>query len=785
MILSDEQIELLKNNKSLITEELLDTLRKTKEGKSIALQILDISKDAEDYYLDAFGSRISFDGNRQIKPCYTKIQLSDIQIKEIQKCSEDIDYFKANYVRFKTKSGIGFPDHRTYQDKFIHSLNDEHDQYIVVFPRQAGKSATTAVWLTWLFLFKTDISIGICANRGSTASDFLSNVKNIFALLPIWMQQGIKSWNVRRIEGENGTKILTDATSGDSFRGSSMNVIVVDECIEYNSIITLKNKTTNEIKDIKIGDFYNLQEQKNKLKERVLKKSDNLDFCLFSNPLDYQVLTSNGFKDFDSIKKTVRDDNIKIYFGNDFLITTPEHKYYTGKDFIYAKNIKINDVIFNKRVTKIENNVKCTNEFFDLINVADGHHFTANSIEVSNCAYVRSSKWEAFSDGILPSQSALAWKKTIFISTPNGMNHFYDYYKNSKKRKVLEDLSKEEVQKVKTQEKVLNVFKNKSGNYNAEIDKPSNDMELLTVDWKEVPRYDRNNNLIDPEVFKQQVIDRQGLQFFSQAYACEFLGSSHTLISGGVLKELESSTPERQMFVNTTTEFVNIYGEAEEGHKYILSCDPAKDGRDYFALHVIDITKFPFKQVACGKLQIDYLLMPEFIFELANMYNTAFTIIENNEGAGQSIADTLRRDFEYENLYFDRDGKGDTFKKYPGFRTTAKSRNQLLETLKLLIENNKLEIRDEDTIFELQRFVLLRKKFQAEDGFHDDLVMSLAIAFCLFNNINNFEDIKKVSESIYSDNSSVDFTDIMTIGCFDDGTEINSFESNDFNNYSF
>lgn len=630
MILSNEQIELLKNNKNLITEELLDTLRKTKEGKSVALQILDIPKDDEDYYLDAFGSRISFDGNRQIKPCYTKIQLSDIQIKEIQKCSEDIDYFKANYVQFKTKSGIGFPDHRKYQDDFIHALNDENDQYVVVFPRQAGKSATTAVWLTWLFLFRADISIGICANRGSTASDFLANVKNIFTLLPIWMQQGIKTWNVRRIEGENGTKILTDATSGDSFRGSSMNVIVVDEC-----------------------------------------------------------------------------------------------------------------------------------------------------------AYVRSSKWEAFSDGILPSQSALAWKKTIFISTPNGMNHFYDYYKNSKKRKVLEDLSKDEVEKVKTQEKVLNVFKNKSGNYNAEIDKPSNDMELLTVDWKEVPRYDRNNNLIDPEVFKQQVIDRQGLQFFLQAYACEFLGSSHTLISGEVLKELESSTPERQMFVNGTTEFVNIYSEAEEGHKYILSCDPAKDGRDYFALHVIDITKFPFKQVVCGKLQIDYLLMPEFIFELANLYNSAFTIIENNEGAGQSIADTLKRDFEYENLYFDRDGKGDKFKKYPGFRTTPKSRNQLLETLKLLIENNKLEINDEDTIFELQRFVLLRKKFQAEDGFHDDLVMSLAIAFCLFNDINNFEDIKKVSESIYSDDSSVDFTDIMTIGCFDDGTEINNFESDNSNNYYF
>ena len=630
MILSSEQIELLKNNKNLITEELLDALRETKEGKSVALKILDIPKDDEDYYLDAFGSRISFDGNRQIKPCYTKIQLTDIQIKEIQKCSEDIDYFKANYVQFKTKSGIGFPDHRKYQDDFIHALNDENDQYVVVFPRQAGKSATTAVWLTWLFLFYPQIDIGVCANRGSTASDFLAKVKNIFTLLPIWMQQGIKIWNVQRIEGENGTRILTDATSGDSFRGGSMNVIVVDEC-----------------------------------------------------------------------------------------------------------------------------------------------------------AYVKSSKWGAFSDAVLPSQSALAWKKTVFISTPNGMNHFYDYYKNSKKRKVLKDLSKEEVEKVKTQEKVLNVFKNKSGTFDVEIDKPSNGMELLTVDWKEVPRYDEKGNPVDPEDFKQKTINKEGLQFFLQAYACEFLGSSHTLISGEVLKELESSTPERQMFVNGTTEFVNIYSEAEEGHKYILSCDPAKDGRDYFALHVIDITKFPFKQVVCGKLQIDYLLMPEFIFDLANTYNTAFTIIENNEGAGQSIADTLKRDFEYENLYFDRDGKGDKFKKYPGFRTTPKSRNQLLETLKLLIENNKLEINDADTIFELQRFVLLRKKFQAEDGFHDDLVMSLAIAFCLFNDINNFEDIKKVSESIYSDDSSVEFTDIMTIGCFDDGTEINNFESDSNNDYYY
>lgn len=619
MILSAEQIKVLKENKELITSEILDELRKTKEGKSVALEILDIERDNEDYYLDAFGSRISFNGNRQIKPFHTKINLSDIHIQEIKKCSEDIDYFKNNYVQFRTKSGIGFPDHREYQEKFIHSLNDENEQYLVVFPRQAGKSATTAVWLTWLFLFKEQINIGICANRGSTATDFLANVKNIYTCLPIWLQQGIKVWNVKRIEGENGTRILTDATSGDSFRGSTMNVVVVDEA-----------------------------------------------------------------------------------------------------------------------------------------------------------AYVAATKWESFVDSVLPSQSSLAWKKTIFISTPNGLNHFYSMVKDSKKRKVIENVQESEIEEIKKKETVLDVVKNKYGTFDVQIDKPSNDMELITVDWRKVPRYDRKGNLIDPETFKQQVIDRDGLQFFLQAYACEFLGSSHTLISGDVLKDIESVKPKDRIFVQGTEEFVKIYEEPLENHKYILSVDPAKDGRDYFALHMIDVTKFPFKQVASGRLQIDYLLMPNFLYDFANSYNTAFTIIENNEGAGQSIADTLKRDFEYENLYYDR--TGNKFKTYPGFRTTPKSRNQLLETLKLLIENKKLEIYDADTILELQRFILVKKKFQAEEGFHDDLVMSLAIAFCLFNDIQNFEDFKEVTKSIYSE-SETDFADYITIGNFDDG--ISGFENNE------
>lgn len=232
MILDSETIEYLKNHKNLITHELLDELRKTKEGKNVALSILDTKKDQEEYYLDAFDGRISFNGNRKIKKAYTKMALSDIHLDEIERCSNDIDYFKDNYVKIKTPtSGINFPDLRPYQDKFIHELTSDQESYVVLFPRQSGKSITTAIYLCWLFLFSKDINIGIAANRGSMAREFLNNVKNIFLELPIWMQQGIKVWNKGSILSENNVRILTDVCSGDSYRGFT--------CLNFSSVVSL------------------------------------------------------------------------------------------------------------------------------------------------------------------------------------------------------------------------------------------------------------------------------------------------------------------------------------------------------------------------------------------------------------------------------------------------------------------------------------------------------------------------------------------------------------------
>lgn len=581
-IFNQDIIDYLKNNKHEITVNLLEEIRSYgNEGKHIALQILDLPVDDENYYLDAFGNRISFNGNRRLKKQYTRLNLSEIHLKEIERCAKDIKYFKDNYVKIKTKNGVNFPELRDYQNRFIELLSSDVENIVALLGRQSAKSTTTAIYLTHLFLFQENLNIGIVANRGAQAREFLANIKNIFIELPIWLQTGINVWNKGSIESENKTRILTDVPGPDAFRGYTMNCLVIDEA-----------------------------------------------------------------------------------------------------------------------------------------------------------AFIRTTIFEEFADSIFPSQSALAWKKNIIISTANGMNHFYDLVNKAKSEDV-------------------------------------KDMTFFTVDWREVPRYKTDGSTYDPDEFRDSIIKKYGLLYWKQNYECEFLGSSHTLISSEKLKIMQPKKPE-EILGNK----LKIYEHPQKDHKYIMAVDPAKDGTDAFAIQIVDITTINFKQVAAANLQVDYLLMPEYLYEWGKYYNTAFLIIENNEGAGQSIADQLKQTYEYENLYYDfkQDSNVKNLLKakkiYPGFRTTSKSRKQILQTMKLFIENDKLEIVDKTTIEELKRFIYTKNKFQADDGCKDDMVLALALVFAPFCNVKNFIDMEKVIKNIYfEDNETYDFTELVNFGSFDDGVE--------------
>lgn len=584
-IFTEDVINTLRKNKHEITPELLESIRAHgNDGKKIACEILDMEKDHEQYYLDAFNNRMSFNGNRRLKKAFTKLSLSPIHEEEIEKCKNDIHYFKDNYVKIKTKAGVNFPEMRSYQNDFIDVMQDDENESIVsVQGRQSGKSVTVSIYLAHCMLFKTEINIGIVGNKGAQAREFLSNTKNILIELPIWLQMGTVSWNKGSIETENKMRILTDVPGSDAFRGFTIAILVVDEC-----------------------------------------------------------------------------------------------------------------------------------------------------------AFINPNNWDVFADSIFPSQSALAWKKNVIISTSNGLNHFYN---------------------------IVDGARNEMNGY-----------KLFEVDWRIVPRYKSDGTLKEPEDFMNEIIKKHGIIYFNQNYGCEFLGSSHTLISANKLKQFKALEVEEKRDGK-----LSIYKYPEKSHRYIMTVDAAKDGKDAFAVQIIDTFNFNFEQVACANLQIDYLRMPSFIYEWAEYYNFPYLIIENNEGAGQSIADQMYQTYEYENLHFDVKTDSNTAnrtksrKGYPGFRTTSKTRTQILQTLKLFIENDNLIINDKTSIGEFFRFILVNNKYQADSGAKDDMVMSLALAFVPFCSTKNFEDMKSLVKNLYGDEleegEKADFAELLTIGNFDDGTD--------------
>lgn len=131
-VLTQEEVEFFKKNKHLITQELLDALRSQgKLGRHQAIEILDLEKNEKQFYLDAFGDPISFNGDKSLKKLGTQLALTPIHVSEIERCAKDFNYFRENYIQIKTKSGVDFPDLREYQDRFIEEILKENKEEIV------------------------------------------------------------------------------------------------------------------------------------------------------------------------------------------------------------------------------------------------------------------------------------------------------------------------------------------------------------------------------------------------------------------------------------------------------------------------------------------------------------------------------------------------------------------------------------------------------------------------------------------------------------------------------
>lgn len=168
-------------------------------------------------------------GNRNLKRSYVEIEWTKDNVQEYIKCSRDPVYFIENYVKIINVDKGLIPFQPYDYQKDIIELSDKERFVICKMPRQVGKTTVVVGIILHRVLFNENYSVAILAHKEKQAREILSRIQLAYEHMPRWMQQGIVEWNKGNVELENGSKIQASSTASSAIRGTSQNLVYLDE----------------------------------------------------------------------------------------------------------------------------------------------------------------------------------------------------------------------------------------------------------------------------------------------------------------------------------------------------------------------------------------------------------------------------------------------------------------------------------------------------------------------------------------------------------------------------
>lgn len=284
-----------------------------------------------------------------------------------------------------------------------------------------------------------------------------------------------------------------------------------------------------------------------------------------------------------------------------------------------------------------------------------------------------------------------------------------------------------------------------------------NQFKPFRVDWWDVPGRDNK--------WKTETIANTSQLQFDQEFGNTFFGTGDTLINAETLLSLRAK-PYKRLLENG---LLKIYKETEKDHEYIMTVDVSKGrGQDYSTFNILDISTRPFEQVAVYRNNtISPILFPNVIYKYAKVYNEAYVVVEAND-QGSVVCNGLYHDLEYENMHVESAIKANAL----GIEINRKTKRLGCSAIKDILENNKLNIVDEQTILEISTFEARGQSYEATDGNHDDLMMNL-VMFGYFVSTQYFADMTDINlkEMIFKQRMQEIEDNVVPFGIIDDGRQ--------------
>lgn len=354
--------------------------------------------------------------------------------------------------------------------------------------------------------------------------------------------------------------------------------------------------------------------------------------------------------------------------------------------------------------------------------------------------------------------------RATLISTPNGMDALYyktyDQARNKKNNfniiemKWYEDLRyNKDLRWVKGEDTIAE-YEFTFASYNARIAegwKP-------TSSWYEEMCRGMNNDA----------------KMIAQELDVSFIGSGGNVINEEYIEFHEKTNVTEPKYVSGLEQEIWIWEQPKEDHQYIMGVDVSRgDGEDSSTIVIVDFTTMEQVMEYQGKIQPD--LLAQIVEEYGELYK-AYTVVDVTGGMGVSTVLKLL-EFDYKRLHYD-DSNGKILSarqrelssynkqnKIPGFHATN-VRLPMISNLEYKIRTNAVKIRSSRLISEMKTFIYKNGRPDHMEGYHDDLLMSLAMCLWVMeHSFKNLERLEKQTKAILSSwtNSSTVSPTITTV----------------------
>lgn len=405
-----------------------------------------------------------------------------------------------------------------------------------------------------------------------------------------------------------------------------------------------------------------------------------------------------------------------------------------------------------------------------------GRSRTVNFFHGSECAF--------WSDGIAPVQGALgeAFTKNcikIYESTANGYNdyqkmwdsgsHINCFYEWWKTKEYSVSFRNEEVK-----EAFLHSIDTKKHWIWDRLrwlrDEKHLEPEQLYWYWNKYDRY------LDKDLIKQEypctpheAFLLSGKNVFDTAIILERLERLKKPIRVGYfIYDYDGLRISNIKWVNDKDGYIKIYQvpNVPEMTEYCIGGDTAGEGSDYFTGHVLDAKTG--NQVAVLRHQFDSDQYTRQMYCLGKYYKDALIGIEANFDS-YPIMELQRLGYPKQYSRAAQDTyTGKTEKRF-GFKTTSLTRPTIISKLVEIVREHCWLINDRVTLEELLTIVRNEKgRIEAPQGGHDDMMMGLAIAHHIREQVVFFNDVIEVAPERHFKvqkqiEVSHDYGEIMTI----------------------